>query len=102
MSHTPEMTRTDRARRRAEIAQHIRSGECLAALSDRLGLSHRYVRDIARQHGLEKPQGRPKGHRFWKDCPEHLKDEYDFLVRRKRIPSREAIAMLQAERCRAA
>lgn len=96
MSHKPKMTRGDRAQRRQAIIDGIHAGDAVCAIAVRHGLTVRYVRQVAKDHGIARKPGRPLGSRWWAECPPHKTADYDFLIRAKRIPAREAREMLEA------
>lgn len=86
----------ERARRRAAIRRALRAGRKPSDLAREYGLTRRYVCQIAQDAGLSSCPGRPKGSRWWHDCPTDLIDTYDFLTRRKRLPVAEIRQMLEA------
>lgn len=51
------------AKRKAMIVRHIIAGYALPEIATNFGLSLRYIRMLAAQHGLAKPVGRPVGWR---------------------------------------
>ena len=96
MSRNPEMTRGDRARRRQAVIAAINAGETVKTVAARFGMSPCWVRQIAKANGVARKPGRPLGRRWWAECPPHKAADYDFMVRAKRIPAREAREMLEA------
>lgn len=89
------MTHADRAQRRAQIKAMLREGKGVLEVARHFALSKRYINQIAQEAGLSTARGRPRGSRWWTECPPHLIADYDFLTRRKRIPVREIKAMLE-------
>lgn len=78
------------AHRRRSIIAALRNGARVPALAQQHGLTERHVYQIAQDSRLpNQGQGRPRGARWWVDCPPHLIADYDFLSRRKRIPVAE-------------
>lgn len=95
MSLRPHIiTHAERARRREVIRKEIEAGADLPVLAERFGITVRYVRQIAQDAGLAHPTGRP---RIWRECPEHLIPDYDFMIRRKHIPAAEARRILEGQ-----
>jgi hypothetical protein len=80
------MTWCDRRRRKLAMAYAMAYGETVVEIAARFGVSLSTVYASGREKGVATSgkRGRP---RIWKDCPSHLIDEYDFLVRKKRIPA---------------
>lgn len=96
MTHYAQfMTHAERHRRKMEIKRQLEAGKSPREIADTFGLTKRYVNQIAQDYGLSRAEGRPKGSRWWKDCPPHLLADYDYLTRRKRIPVREIKALLE-------
>lgn len=89
------LTHADRAQRRGTIKARLRNGERPSEIAKDYGLTRRYVCQIAQDAGLSSAKGRPRGSRWWADCPEHLIEDYDYLTRRMRIPVAEIKAMLE-------
>lgn len=93
------LTHADRAQRRAKIKAELRSGRSITETAVKFGLTRRYICQIAQDNGLSSNPGRPRGARLWKDCPPHLHADYDFLIRRKRLPAAEVRKILEAAAC---
>ena len=54
------MTHAERAKRRGLVKADLRAGLRIKATAERHSLSEDYIRDIAREHGLTHPLGRPR------------------------------------------
>jgi hypothetical protein len=97
MSHYARfLTHADRAQRRGQIKRALAAGKSCSEVAEQFGLTCRYIKQIAQDAGLSRAQGRPKGSRWWSDCPQHLLADYDYLTRRKRIPVAEIKRILEA------
>ena len=96
MPYAQQMTHADRAQRRKQIKAMLREGKSPLEVAKHFGLTKRYICQIAQDAGLSSARGRPRGSRWWTDCPAHLIADYDYLTRRKRIPVAEVKTMLEA------
>jgi hypothetical protein len=96
MPYAQKMTHADRAQRRKQIKAMLREGKSPLEVAKHFGLTKRYICQIAQDAGLSRAKGRPKGSRWWADCPPHLIADYDYLTRRLRIPVAEVKIMLEA------
>lgn len=96
MPYAQKMTHADRAQRRGQIKAMLREGKSPLEVAKHFGLSKRYVCQIAQDAGLSRSEGRPRGSRLWAECPPHLTETYDFLIRRKRIPAAVVRQVLEA------
>lgn len=89
------MTHADRAYRRERILEQVRAGIDRDEIAASFKVSRCWVNQTARAAGIPVKRGRgPR--RVWRDCPPHLIADYDFLIRRKRIPAAMAREILEA------
>ena len=96
MTHYAQfMTHAERRQRKMQIKRELQAGATPRELAEKYGLTKRYINQIAQDYGLSRAMGRPRGARWWTDCPPHLLADYDFLTRRKRIPVREIKQLLE-------
>lgn len=89
------LTHAARARRRIAIRRALLDKTTYEVAAE-FGLTRSYICMIAREAGIVKALGRPRGTRWWADCPDHLTADYDYLSRRKRIPVAEIKTILEA------
>lgn len=89
------LTHADRHARKMRIKRELQAGASPRELAEKYGLTKRYINQIAQDYGLSRAMGRPRGARWWTDCPPHLLADYDYLTRRKRIPVREIKQLLE-------
>lgn len=90
------MTHAERAKRRAAIKQALREGKHAPEVAAMFGVSRERVCQIARDAGIpQRSRGAPKGQLHWRECPEHLRNDYEHLVYRKRIGVEDARWLLE-------
>lgn len=99
---------TEREARNQRLAEDYKNGVPKEELAGKYKLARRSVNFILHKMGacLDESEWKARlsaagkkskrGSGVWPDCPEHLKAEYLYLKRNKRIPAAEARAILEA------